>query len=290
MTGRHHRNAQFNNVDGVTFPGGLGPVFNLNSCGGCHAFPTTGCSSPPTNPHIAVATLLGAKNTIPSFMTANNPVREVRFMKNPDGGVHDLFTITGRSDAPSGCTIAQPNFAAAVAANNAIFRIPTPTYGLGLVENVPDAGLQAAVSAVTQQRASRSEAVRQSAPLAAAAKQNPRSRYHQDAPHFWRSSEFDQASSAVRPTSVILMRTISIPLTTSRYIVARPSWRRPAIKARSNPRARTRTSGSSVMPSGKLASNTSTPPCSHLTLGSPEDAVHMAVSESFVVDPRRHRL
>jgi CxxC motif-containing protein (DUF1111 family) len=38
--------------------------------------------------------------------------------------------------------------------NNAIFRIPTPTYGLGLVENVPDAGLQAAASAVAQQRSS----------------------------------------------------------------------------------------------------------------------------------------
>ena len=146
----------FNKVDGVPAPGGLGPTFNLNSCGGCHAFPAAGGTSPATNPQIAVATLMGAKNTIPSFITANGPVREVRFIKNPDGsadgGVHDLFTIAGRSDA-AGCTLAQPNFAAAVAANNAIFRIPTPTYGLGLVENVQDSGLQAAVSAVAQQRA-----------------------------------------------------------------------------------------------------------------------------------------
>jgi CxxC motif-containing protein (DUF1111 family) len=146
----------FNKVDGVPAPGGLGPTFNLNSCGGCHAFPAAGGTSPATNPQIAVATLMGAKNTIPSFITANGPVREVRFIKNPDGtpdgGVHDLFTIAGRSDA-AGCTLAQPNFAAAVAANNAIFRIPTPTFGLGLVENVPDSQLQAAVSAVAQQRA-----------------------------------------------------------------------------------------------------------------------------------------
>jgi CxxC motif-containing protein (DUF1111 family) len=153
-------NAQgvFNKVDGVPNPGGLGPGFNLNSCGGCHAYPASGGTSPPTNPQIAVATLMGAKNTIPSFIAANGPVREARFIKNangtPDGGVHDLFTITGRSDAPSSCTLAQPNFAAAVAANNVIFRIPTPTFGLGLVENVPDAGLQGAVSAVAQQRAS----------------------------------------------------------------------------------------------------------------------------------------
>jgi CxxC motif-containing protein (DUF1111 family) len=100
---------------------------------------------------------MGAKNTVPSFITANGPVREVRFVRNPDGtpdgGVHDLFVITGRSDAP-GCNIQQPNFAAAVAANNAIFRIPTPTFGLGLVEAVSDTNLQAAFSAAAQQKSS----------------------------------------------------------------------------------------------------------------------------------------
>jgi CxxC motif-containing protein (DUF1111 family) len=75
-------------------------------------------------------------------------VREARFVKNqdgtPDGGVHDLFVITGRSDAP-GCNIQQPNFNAALAANNVIFRIPTPLFGLGLVEGVSDLGLQNAL-------------------------------------------------------------------------------------------------------------------------------------------------
>jgi CxxC motif-containing protein (DUF1111 family) len=148
----------FLKVDGVPAPGGLGPRFNLNSCGGCHAQPATGGSSPPTNPQIAVATLLGATNTIPSFITATGPVREVRFIKNPngtpDGGVHDVFTIAGRSDAPSCPTLAQPNFAAALAANNAIFRIPTPTFGLGLVENTTDTQLRSASSAVAQQAGS----------------------------------------------------------------------------------------------------------------------------------------
>jgi CxxC motif-containing protein (DUF1111 family) len=129
----------------------------MDGCGGCHAFPATGGSSPTTNPQVAVATAMGATNTVPSFITANGPVREVRFVRNPDGtpdgGVHDLFVITGRSDAP-GCNITQPNFAAAVAANNAIFRIPTPTFGLGLVEAVPDSGLQAAFTASAQQRGS----------------------------------------------------------------------------------------------------------------------------------------
>ena len=132
---------------------GLGPTFNGNSCAMCHAQPATGGSSPGLtskqnpvpNPQVALATLHGANNTVPSFITATGPVREARFVSTgtgPDGGVHGLFTIGGRSDA-KGCTLAQPNFAAQVANHNVIFRIPTPTFGLGLVENTPDATLQA---------------------------------------------------------------------------------------------------------------------------------------------------
>jgi CxxC motif-containing protein (DUF1111 family) len=146
---------RFENVDGVA--NGLGPGFNLDSCAGCHASPAVGGSSPPTNPQVKAATAVGATNVVPSFVTANGPIREARFVRNPDGtpdgGVHDLFTITGRSDA-QGCTLAQPNFAAAIAAHNIIFRIPTPTFGLGLVENVSDVGLQAAFASNAQQKAS----------------------------------------------------------------------------------------------------------------------------------------
>ena len=131
---------------------GLGPRFNLDSCAGCHAFPAVGGTSPATNPQVTVATLAGATNTIPPFITRNGPVREARFIRNPDGtadgGVHDLFTITGRSDAP-GCKLAQPNFPQAIANNNIIFRIPTPTFGLGLVENTSDASLNADQAAFT---------------------------------------------------------------------------------------------------------------------------------------------
>ena len=129
---------------------GLGPRFNHNSCAGCHAYPSVGGSSPPQNPQIAVATLHGARNTIPSFIRANGPVRVARFVRNadgtPDGGVHDLFVISGRSDAV-GCNIVQPDFAAAIAADNVIFRIPTPVFGLGLVEATPDANLRTAFDA-----------------------------------------------------------------------------------------------------------------------------------------------
>jgi CxxC motif-containing protein (DUF1111 family) len=124
--------------------GGLGPRFNSDSCAACHSQPAIGGSSPQSNPQIGVATLDGAKNTIPPFITANGPTREARFINNsngtPDGGVHDLFVITGRADA-QGCNMQQPNFAAAIAANNIIFRIPTPVFGLGLVEALTEQAL-----------------------------------------------------------------------------------------------------------------------------------------------------
>jgi CxxC motif-containing protein (DUF1111 family) len=148
--------ARFQEVDSVSGsindapPGiqngtGLGPRFNLNQCSGCHAQPAVGGTSPSVDPQVAVATLDGAKNTVPSFISKNGPVREARFISNangtPDGGVHDLFVITGRSDA-QGCNIVQPNFVQAVQQNNIIFRIPTPLFGAGLVENTPDGNLE----------------------------------------------------------------------------------------------------------------------------------------------------
>jgi hypothetical protein len=90
-----------------------------------------GGSSPATNPQVQVANLNGATNVVPSFITLTGPIREARFKyANPptntirDGGVQNLFTITGRTDAP-GCNVAQPDFVTALAQNNVIFRIPT---------------------------------------------------------------------------------------------------------------------------------------------------------------------
>jgi CxxC motif-containing protein (DUF1111 family) len=129
---------------------GLGPVFNGNSCAQCHAFPAVGGTSPRTNPQVALATLDGARNTVPSFITLNGPVREARFINNPDGtadgGVHDLYTITGRTDAP-GCTINQPDFAGNLNIGNVIFRIPTPVFGGGLIEAIPGHNINANLNA-----------------------------------------------------------------------------------------------------------------------------------------------
>jgi CxxC motif-containing protein (DUF1111 family) len=161
---------RFQEIDSVSGgiagePGvGLGPTFNGNSCAQCHAQPTIGGASPGLispqnpipNPQVALATLDSATNSVPSFITANGPVLEARFIKTPtgalDGGVHDLYTIADRSDA-AGCVLAQPDFATAINTNNIIFRTPTPLFGLGLVEATPDATLQANLTATQSARA-----------------------------------------------------------------------------------------------------------------------------------------
>jgi CxxC motif-containing protein (DUF1111 family) len=133
---------------------GLGPTFNGNTCAMCHAQPSIGGSTPGVtspeephaNPQVALATLDGATNSVPPFISANGPVLVARFVRKPDGSldgdVHGLYTIAGRTDA-KGCDLKQPDFARQMADNNVAFRIPTPLFGLGLVENTPDATLRA---------------------------------------------------------------------------------------------------------------------------------------------------
>jgi CxxC motif-containing protein (DUF1111 family) len=159
---------RFQEVDSVsgtiTAGVGLGPAFNQNSCAGCHAQPAVGGTSPAVNPQVlnadgtSFAHLDGASNpaNTSGFLSVHGPVREVRFIKNPDGsldgGVHDIFTIAGRIDAP-GCNLQQPDFVTAIANHNAIFRIPTPTFGLGLVQDVSDEFLKTNLDNTASQRA-----------------------------------------------------------------------------------------------------------------------------------------
>jgi len=119
---------------------GLGPRFNLDSCAGCHKFPGVGGSSPAINPQFTVAPMTQVNPLVTlGIVSANGPVREVRFAS--DGGVHDLFTIMGRADTPAGCSLAQPDFATHKTAGDLRFRIPTPTFGAGLIEAIPDASI-----------------------------------------------------------------------------------------------------------------------------------------------------
>jgi CxxC motif-containing protein (DUF1111 family) len=144
---------------------GLGPRFNSDSCVSCHSQPAPGGSSPSAsvfpnvgmNPEFLAASVNGGgNNRIPSFITADGPAREARFKfflnnngslsNTPDGGVHDLYVISGRSDGGS-CSIRQPDFAHHLALNNVSFRIPTPVFGAGLIENIPDEAILANMNA-----------------------------------------------------------------------------------------------------------------------------------------------
>jgi hypothetical protein len=136
--------ARFAEIDDVT--GGLGPRMNFNSCAGCHAFPAAGGSGPKVNPQYQFATGPNhGHNKVPSFITADGPTREVRFQKTsigtPDGGVHDIFTIEGMNGVPATCILPQPDFEAN--RRNIIFRIPTPVFGAGLIEQIRDTDLLA---------------------------------------------------------------------------------------------------------------------------------------------------
>jgi CxxC motif-containing protein (DUF1111 family) len=135
--------SRFQEVEGVAQ--GLGPRFNSTSCSSCHSQPAVGGSSPASNPQVSIAPP-GQMTAVSSFITANGPAREARFVKDlssgqTDGGVHALFTIVGRSDNPAGCSISQPDFATNLANNNVIFRIPTPVFGGGLIEAIQDTAI-----------------------------------------------------------------------------------------------------------------------------------------------------
>lgn len=150
--------ARFQEVETVSNSAnvGLGPRFNSNSCSSCHAQPAAGGTGAATNPQFQITSNgVAPGNTMPSFITANGPTLEAWFpfffnangtvnTNSPNGGVETLFTVTGRSDAGtcnSATALPQPSFANAVEQNDVIFRIPTPTFGAGLIENLDDSTL-----------------------------------------------------------------------------------------------------------------------------------------------------
>jgi CxxC motif-containing protein (DUF1111 family) len=150
------------NLATLTNSSGLGARFNGDQCSVCHQQPSIGGSGgflvpnpqdpaakhrKPENPMFdLIPHRKGGQNAVPSFITQYGPIREVRFQRKPDGtpdgGVHALFTIVGRSDigAP-GCTAAvlpSTDFETEYKKGNLSFRIPLQTFGLGLIEAIQD--------------------------------------------------------------------------------------------------------------------------------------------------------
>ena len=150
------------NLATLTNSSGLGARFNGDQCSVCHQQPaiggsggflvpnpqdTSGKHRKPENPMFdLIPHRKGGQNHVPSFITQYGPIREVRFQRRPDGtpdgGVHALFTIVGRSDIGfPGCTNAvlpPTDFETEYRKGNLSFRIPLQTFGLGLIEAIQD--------------------------------------------------------------------------------------------------------------------------------------------------------
>ena len=117
---------RFQEVEVVSGVGdtGLGPRFNSNSCSSCHGQPAVGGSGAANNPQATfISTGVAPRDSMPYFVTPTGPTVEARFpfyfnrngsvnTSAPNGGVEDLFTVSGRSDAGS-CSLSQPSFSAA---------------------------------------------------------------------------------------------------------------------------------------------------------------------------------
>ena len=165
------------NLATLTNSSGLGARFNGDQCSVCHQQPAIGGSGgflvpnpqdapnrrrKPENPMFdLIPHRKGAQNPVPSFITQYGPIREVRFQTRPDGtpdgGVHALFTIVGRSDigAP-GCTAAAlppTDFETEYRKGNLSFRIPTQTFGLGLIEAIQDLTILSSAASTASLRA-----------------------------------------------------------------------------------------------------------------------------------------
>jgi CxxC motif-containing protein (DUF1111 family) len=135
---------------GLVNSAGMGPVFNADQCFICHSQPSIGGSSPKVNPAQVIAHRLGGTNVVPQFQDPNGAFRETRFKYNNDGtrdgGVHSLFTLQGRSDAPN-CKLQQPDYDAALTRHNLAFRTPLQLFGLGLIESIQDKAIVANMNA-----------------------------------------------------------------------------------------------------------------------------------------------
>ncbi len=161
-----HTDVDKANLRSKTNSSGLGVRFNGDQCTACHNQPALGGSGgfmvpnpqdppqkyrKPENPEYdLMAHRKGATNQVPSFIQQYGPIREVRFAKKPngtpDGGVHQLFTVVGRSDIfpagqPGSCSASDLppiDFEGQYKAGNVRFRIPLQLFGLGILDGIQD--------------------------------------------------------------------------------------------------------------------------------------------------------
>lgn len=137
---------------GIQFAGiGLGPRFNHFDCSSCHRVPFAGGASFSSNSQPLLAGTVGTDygnqapgQVAPPFLKNPGPTLAARLKYKADGtrdgSVHQIWTISGRPDAP-GCNIKQTDWNAELSKNNVAIRITTPTFGAGLVESIADSAI-----------------------------------------------------------------------------------------------------------------------------------------------------
>jgi len=153
---------------------GLGPTFNDNQCASCHSQPATEAqvqvgprfpSSGPT-PKLQLANLDGASNTVPFFIRrrwagSRGPPSNISSvpLASPAARVTVACTICSpsrdgstppTSSAPAdSCRLADwrnPIFEQMGQLNNLSYRIPTPLFGAGLIENIAESTIDANIA------------------------------------------------------------------------------------------------------------------------------------------------
>jgi CxxC motif-containing protein (DUF1111 family) len=137
MTGQ----VQFQKFDNVPVDG-LGPVFNAQACVACHTQPNTSATPkiiPPTSTDVTTAVVSGVTPGGASAITEMragklNPDGSFNPLANEDGTLFHVSSITPMSQetVPQDATIRA-------------HRKATPLFGLGLMEAIPDAEIQANV-------------------------------------------------------------------------------------------------------------------------------------------------
>lgn len=133
--------AQFQKFDNITADG-LGPIFNAQACVACHTQPNTSTTPkiiPPVNSDVTTAVVSGITPGGASAITEMragklNPDGSFNPLTNEDGTLFHLSSISPSSQetVPQDATIRA-------------HRKATPLFGLGLMEAIPDAEIEANV-------------------------------------------------------------------------------------------------------------------------------------------------
>ena len=140
----NHGVPQFIQVEGVA--DGLGPRFNLNSCGGCHIQPALEEAAPPAIRNSPMRwpwrrEIRCLRSSRRMDRCARRGSSETRTARRMVACMHSSRSRDARMRWQA-CSIQQPDFAAQLANHNVIFRIPTPTFGAGLIEAITNTAIR----------------------------------------------------------------------------------------------------------------------------------------------------